>query len=441
MKFKKFILLILCLLITLTLFACKELPADEDNDSTPGQKETTNSEGDTDPNDESKQALEILPEEGAVILFQSKDLEFAQAAAELFEEKYKDYNIEVRTQEGGGLDFNKSVLEGATGKGADVFMAPHDKTIEGIQAGLYMEIDPLIVENLGSQINETAMKTVTIDNKVYGIPVSIETYVMFYNKSLVSGQPASSFEQLLAEAKEFNDSKENKFWFLSEIGTGSPIYPMLSTYGFNLFGPDGTDSDNPGFDSPDFEKGLEVLAEYKKLIPIASGDLSNVDFLVNNFIEGKTAYLIGGPWNVSTFRDAGVDAGVSKLVTYDGHQQSPFAFVQNAHVSSYTEYPKTSMLFAEFLISEDCAKLLHQKADKITSRSDTDQIDGLKDDETLLAIAEAFTHATPMPSAKRINYYWIIASSIGPAVFDGQMTPADAAKRAQEDWNSFIISE
>ncbi|WP_162129413.1 extracellular solute-binding protein, partial [Rhodanobacter denitrificans] len=72
------------------------------------------------------------------------------------------------------------------------------------------------------------MKTVTVDDGVYGVPVSIETYVMFYNKKLVSGDPASSFEQLLKKAKSFNNAAQNKFWFLSNVSEGATMFPMLS---------------------------------------------------------------------------------------------------------------------------------------------------------------------------------------------------------------------
>ena len=46
-----------------------------------------------------------------------------------------------------------------------------------------------------------------------------------------------------------------------------------------------------------------------------------------------------------------------------------------------------------------------------------------------------------MPSAKRISYYWTISGNIGPAVFDQKLTPAEAAKKAQDDWNAFLQTE
>ncbi len=420
--------------LAIGLAGCGQLPQDTSAANTNTKEESKSVSSSLSKSDDGK----LEPEEGASLRFRTGDEEFGNAVAKLFEEKYK---VPVKVEEGNSLDFTKDVMEAASGEGPDVFMSPHDKTLEGIQAGIFTELDPSLVESLESDISDVAMKTVTVDDKVYGVPVSIETNVMFYNKSVLKDKPASTFDELKKEAEEFNNQKENKFIYLSDVTTGSPIYPMLGTYGFRLFGENGTDEDHPGFDTPEFEKGLEVLADYHNIMPISSGDLSNADFLTNQFTEGKTGYLLGGPWNVKTFREAGVDFGVTNLVTYDGHEQKPFAFVQNAHVSAYTKYPKTAQLFAEFLVSPESAELLYSKAFKITSRSDITSVDGLKEDKELTAIAKVFEKSIPMPSAQRISAYWTITSNIGPAVFDQQMTPKEGAKKAQEDWDAFLQTE
>lgn len=437
---KRVKLLLGILTFVLLLGACKKLPVEEGSNVVDGIGNSVKEEdkGENEELGKDTSTEEFLPEEGAVLKFRSSDKEFAKAIAEKF---YEKYGVQVLTEEGGLYDFSKGVLEGATGEGPDVFMSPHDKTLEGIGAGIYLEFDNKLVDNLKNEISEVAMKTVTVDGKVYGVPVSIETNVMFYNKDLVTGEPANSFEQIKEEALAYNDTKNNKFWFLSNVCEGSPIFPMLSTYGFRLFGENGADDNKPGFETEEFLKGLSVLADYKSIMPIPSGDLANADFLTTQFMEGKTAYIIGGPWNVKALREAGVNFGVTKLVTYDGRQQYPFSFVQNAHVSAYTKYPKAAQLLAEFLVSKEGAELLYTKASKISSRANPSEISGLKDDLDLIAITEAFNNSVPMPSAKRISYYWTISANIGPAVFDGKMTAEEGAKKAVDDWNAFLQAE
>ena len=426
MQLKRKIALVLSALTAFSaLTACRQLP----------QKGKTPSAGGT------SSVEELKPEQGAKLIFRTSSagqLDFAKEVAKNFQQKY---NIPVTAEDGSVYDQNKTNLEGASGKGADVFMSPQDKTVENERAGLLLKLDNRIASTLQKEVSPVAMKTVMLDGGVYAVPVSVETYVMFYNKKLVAGAPATSFEQLLAESKKFNNAAQNKFWFLSHVSEGATVYPMLSTYGFRLFGADGNDNNHSGFESPEFEKGLEVLARYHELMPAASGDLANWDFLTNQFVTGKTAYLISGPWNVKTFRDSKVDFGVADLPTYDGKKEHSFAFVQSAQVSAYTKCPIAAQLFAQSLVSTESAELLYSKASCITSRADISKVNGLVTDEKLSSIVKAFQNATPMPTAKRLSYYWTISANVGPAVFDGKMTPKAGAAKAVSDWQSFLKAE
>ncbi len=426
MNCKKITAFLLCALLAVPFAGCKKaLPAEG---GTPSAAQSG-----------AASAAELKPEAGATLKFRTggtADTAFAKAAAANFEKKY---GVKVTVEEGGLYDTQKIALEGPSGKGPDVFICPHDKTAECIKSGYFLPLDPSIIKKLNDEVLPICMKTVTSGGKCYGVPVSVETYVLFYNKKLVK-TPITTFEQLAKEAKAYNNPKKNKFYYLFE-STGSPMYTMLSTYGFQLFGKDGTDSDHPGFDTPAFEKGLEVLQKYHKIIPISSGDLGNTDFLDTQFENGNTAYIMSGPWDVQTFRKAGVDLGAVPLPTLDGHQQKSFAFIQNAHVSAYTKYPKAAQLFAESLISPESAELLYTKASKITARKDAASLKGLANDEVLQAIIKAFGNSNPMPSSKRISYFWTISNDICTAVFDGKITPAQGAKKAQDEWNSLVKVE
>lgn len=380
----------------------------------------------------------LTPESGAALTFRTTDVPFGNAVAEKFKQQY---GVTVTTQSGGQYDFQKAVLEGASGKGPDVFMSPNDNNLAGVQAGLFLPLDDQVVQQLNQSVSPVALKSVTVGKKVYGVPVSIETYVLFYNKKLVTGKPVSTFEELAKQAKAYNNTAQNKFWFLFDASSGSPIFTALSTYGFNLFGASGTDNDHPGFDTPAFEKGLEVLRAYHDVVPVSSTDLGNTDFLNTQFIKGNTAYLLDGPWDVKTFRDAGVDLGATTLPTYDGHQQRSFAFIQNAYVSAYSKYPKAAQLFAQSLVSADNAQLLYEKANKITSRKDISDVKGIANDPVLSTVVKAFNTSVPMPSVKRISYFWSITADVGPAVFDGKMTPKDGVARAEQEWKTFVQTE
>ncbi|RDU24169.1 sugar ABC transporter substrate-binding protein [Anaerosacchariphilus polymeriproducens] len=385
---------------------------------------------------------ELKAEEGAKLLFWAKpgELEYGKAVAESFQ---KEYGVKVTVQESGLDAVNKMMLDGPSGNGADIFMAAHDTFSTAHDAGLLLELNNSVTEKIKEQVNETAVKSVEKAGKLYGVPVSVETYGLLYNKNLVKDEPAETMEQIVEEAKAYNNPGENKFWYLTAVSDGFAAYPFLSLDGFSVFGKNGTDNDNPGFKTPEFEKGLENISALKEIIPIKAEDLKmeTASQLEQNFKEGKTAYYPSGPWLVKTLKEDNIDFGVTTLPTWGGKQMKSFASIQNAYVSAYTDYPKAAQLFASYLISEEAASLLYEKVYKITSRKDISNVSGLKDDEQLRVFAEAFKDAVPMPAVKRMSYYWTVIQGVINPVFEQKMTPTEGARKAQKDFDALVESE
>lgn len=445
---------VLCLLLTVFMvvgsFAgCgkRTIPTDEETIVSDKSEESTSVEANTKEESieetiASEETVEITPEDGAELLLWtlSGDLDFGKAVAEAFEKKY---GIKVEVQENGLDSVNKMMLDGPAGNGADVFIAAHDMFSTAKDAGILAELGAYSSQMVNDEINETAVKTVTADGKIYGVPVAIETYALLYNKTLVTGEPATTMEQIKEEAIDFNNPGENKFWYLTVPTDGYPAFPFLSLDGFQLFGPDGTDGDNPGFNTPEFEKGLERIASLKEFIPIKADDLKMETMmqLEQNFRDGKTAYYPIGPWLIKSLKTENINFGVTSLPTLDGKQMKSFSAVQNAYISAYSKYPKAAELLATYLASDEAASLLYSKSYKITAKKDISKVEGLKDDQELKVYATEFTKSIPMPSTKRISYYWTIMLSVLNPVFDGKMTPQEGAKKAQSDFEALIASE
>ena len=385
---------------------------------------------------------ELIAEEGAQLKFRvgGGKLEYGESVAKAFEE---EYGVPVEVEEAGMDIVNKMTLDGPSGNGADVFMASHDAYLTAKDAGLLLKLNDQIEESVRDDVNEIAVETVETDGDLYGVPVTIECYAMLYIKDLVQGEPAETMEQIIEEAKLFNNPAENKFWYLSVVTEAYNMFPFLSVDGFKPFGEDGKNNDDPGFKTPEFLKALERVRNLNELIPVKADDLKieTITQLEQNFIDGKTAYYFIGPWLIKTLKEQNTNFGVSTLPTMDGKQMKTMAGVQNAYVSSYSEYPNAAQLFAEYLVSEEGAEILYEKAYNVTARKNIENINGLKDDDALKVYTEAFDDAVPMPQVKRISYYWTTMQSVLSAVFDGKITPEEGAKKAQDDFEALVASE
>lgn len=432
MKSKRFLSILLIMAMVISLTGCKkEIPVEETTVTEGSNTEASDNESES-------ASTEIVPEEDAKLLFWTGDPDYGEAIAKKFEEKY---GIPV-TVEDVGLDaIDKLSLNGPAGTGPDVVTSPQDFFQHAVEQGLFLDLDESIVNDLKERVNEVGVETVTSDGKVYGVPVSIETMCLFYNKDIVGDKPATTLEEILDKAKDFNDPDNNKFYFLGRIGDSYKMYPFLSAFGFRIFGQDGTDEDNPGFDTDEFEKGLELIKKLSEIMPMSSTDLSNESFLRSSFSEGKLAYMFSGPWDVTEFKESGVNFGVSVLPTYNGKPLTSFAGVQNAHVSAFTKYPNAAQLLAQFLVSDEGVEILYKVSNKITTLKDVSKVPGLEDDENYKAFTQQFTNTIPMPSSSRISYFWTIGATTAAAVFDGKITPAEGRKKAVDDWNTMLSTE
>ncbi|OOB79142.1 MAG: hypothetical protein BEN18_04965 [Epulopiscium sp. Nuni2H_MBin001] len=380
----------------------------------------------------------LVPEDDAKLVLWIDNKGYAEAIVAGFNEIYPD--VEVQIVEVMDTETTQKIeLEGPAGNGADVFTLPHDQFAKSYNSGILLPLDEDIAQGLEQTIMPNALSIVQTDTGTYGVPIITEALAIFYNKDLVE-EPATSFEEIFEFAETFNDPLNNQFAFAMNVANAYNAYAFLTPYGFELFGPDGTDVDNPGFDTDAFEQGLEFIAELNTILPVKSLDLAG-EFIGEQFKAGKIAYVLDGPWQLETYKQAGLNLGVMTIPTIDGNVPTPFAGVKNVHVSAYTDYPNASMLLAQYMGSEEAANILYETVYKLPALADASVVDGLAEDELLSVFLEQFETAFPMPSVNRISYYWSIGEKAISLVFDGQVTPAEARAAAVTEWNSLVASE
>ncbi len=100
-------------------------------------------------------------------------------------------------------------LDGPAGNAPDVMLATYDR-IGGLgQQGHLLEIKPSNTNSFGDK----EMRQVTVDGKVYGMPLVIETLVLYYNKDLLQTAPKTfkDLEKLTEDSRfAFASEKENQ---------------------------------------------------------------------------------------------------------------------------------------------------------------------------------------------------------------------------------------
>lgn len=332
-----------------------------------------------------------------------------------------DRNVKFIYEPVGSVDADgKIMLDGPAGVGADVFVVPHDHMGSLVIGGHILENTMDM-----SAFVPAAVIGASYGGKVYGYPLAVETYALFYNKDIIPNPP-KTWEEVFEFAKTWTDKSKNKYAIAWPVTDAYYDFMFYAGYGAQLFGPNGDDRHQHNLNSPEAIKGVEFFQQVRKqILDVPSGDMTG-DFVKSSFQEGTIPMVLGGPWDIAVYKEAGVNFGITTLPILPGAKDVPASFsgVRLAVVSAYSENPEEAKKFAEFLVSRE----------ELIKRFDiTGQIPPRKDitveDEWSQGILAQSQYAIPMPKITQIGTYWSAMGAAFANVWDGA-DPVDELNKA-----------
>lgn len=337
--------------------------------------------------------------------------EFIIEAGQRFNELHPHITVEFVNVEIGSAAADIEV-DGPLGIGPDVFVAPHDQIGRLVAGGHILPVaDPAAVR---AAVFDSAIIAATAEGVIYGYPIAMETYALFYNRDLIaSDEVPATFEELKEWVSAFNADNPDMFGFMFEIGA---YYTILFTTadGNRLFGPDGEDRVNTNINSPSSVMGMEFMQSLREILDVDAGDLTGA-FVDAAFTAGHTAMHITGPWNIAPFLGYGIDFGVTTIPALPGDANPPasFAGVRTVFVSSFTNHPEESHMFAEFLISREMQQLRYQITGAIPST------DIPTESPHFAGFLRQMEYAFPMPSIPEMGAYWAAMDAASSNIWNG----------------------
>jgi multiple sugar transport system substrate-binding protein len=151
-----------------------------------------------------------------------------------------------------------------------------------------------------------AVSAATYQGKLYGLQPAANTIAVFYNKDALAKagvQPPTTWAELLSSAKKLTVGKRYGFAFNATgdyEGTWQFLPPMWTNGG-----------DETALKTPQIAQALQL---YKSLIADGSASKSVVNWsqgdVNDQFIAGKAAMMLNGPWNIPALQKANVNFGV-----------------------------------------------------------------------------------------------------------------------------------
>ncbi|MBI1296166.1 extracellular solute-binding protein [bacterium] len=301
------------------------------------------------------------------------------------------------------------------GFGPDLLLAPSDYILPLAQSDLIMHV--VINEMVRDRFLPASLDALHYNGQLYGLPLTLHTSGLYYNRSIVE-EPARTVDELLAAAQSgveigLSPSFENAYW-------------GLRAFGGRLFNEEG----RAILDQGGFANWLNWLSLAQDIPAfVLSNDQSALRTL---FIEGQLGYLIdrSTAWDELS---AGLDPsriGVLPLPTGPTGSPAPLLGVNALLFSAASSSPQQ-------VLAQDLAAFLTNVEQQTTFMRQTERIPAntrvrinARLSPVVASFAEQARASVALPLSDQINDIVRLGNEAYTRVLEGVVTPAEAAADA-----------
>ncbi|MEG1004360.1 sugar ABC transporter substrate-binding protein [Clostridium sp.] len=322
-------------------------------------------------------------------------------------------NVEVKVVEDKG-DFQALIQAANSPEGPDIMLGyPHDNLGTFQKAGIVSEIPEGKLDD-SKYASKNLIDAVTLEGKKYAFPLAQETSALFYNKDLVKEVPKTMEE--VVEIGKKSGFKYNLTDFYLSFGL------VAANGGYVYKNNNGTlDPSDIGMGNEGAIKGYKFIQDLVLKDKVMPADISE-DLAKGEFMSGKTAFYISGPWNVGAAKEAGLNFGVMPLPTLNGNETPSFMGVQVGFVSEKSANKDTAFELLTYL-AEDCSNIVYEKGSRIPATKSQLESDAVKKDEYISGFVKQAEKAVPMPNIPEVQAMWTPAADNLKLLANDKITP------------------
>ena len=414
---KKILALLLAAIMVLSLAACG--PAANTTDPTSGNK-TTEPTGD----EVTKVTLKVWgpsedQAEGGWLL----------AMEEAFAEAHPELDITWENSVCSEGDANGLVGADPSAAG-DVFMFANDQLGSLINAGALSRLGGDAEAQVKADNSEMLINSVThTDGNIYGLPVTNNTWFMYYNKEIFSEEDVKNLDTMLTKGVVAFP------WGIGWYGGA-----FFFANGGTLFG-DGTDA-SAGIQFGADNGGYEAALKMSQLSanPNFKNDADGLG--IAGLKTGDVGAAFSGSWDAAGLREAlGDKLGAVQLpmVEIGGEmkQMMSFAGSKAVGVNPHSANPGVAVKFATFLASKEAQKARYEIRGVIPAATELANDEIIKAD--MIAQAEIATMnntAILQPTIPEMAKYWTPMGTFGGLVANGEITEANYQEQVDQMMDS-----
>lgn len=289
-------------------------------------------------------------------------------------------------------------LQAPSGEGPDIFAFVHDTLSSAVVNNLISEV--MYKESVTANHALDAVNAFTLNDKLYGYPITAESQTLMYDKRKLTNEDVVSFEKLFASGEKV---------VLDVADNDSSGYYMFSFFtDALLFGESGTERSNFNLNTPETASNLKkIVNDYRGVVAKATPD-NSLAIMQNN----EAAAVISSPYLWPLFKNSvgESNAGIAVLPTIDGNTLRPFSGYKGYGVSRYAKNPHIAHDVARFLSSETAQRLRFARLGILPTYVSATLTSLVSSNAEANVFMEALTSSILMPNITEMGSFWAPAN-------------------------------
>ena len=355
---------------------------------------------------------------------QSKDNgEWLQTMCEAFAEEHPEWDI----------TFVYGVADEASAAGqvsqdpeasADVFMFANDTLTTLTDASALAKFGGKYREEIESMNTPEVLDSLIMDEDLYGVPFTTNTWFMYYDKSVFSEEDIQNLDTMLEKGVvsfPFTNS-----WYLPAFYLGN---------GCTLFG-DGTDEaagvDFGGQKAVDVTNYLIDLRNHPNFRIDADGSG------IAGLRDGSINAMFSGSWDANAVKEAlGDNMGVASLPTFtlNGEEKQMLAYAGSKAigVNPNAKNMVAAVELAVFLASPEAQKAHYEMCGVVPCNTQLLSEEAIQADEVVTAQNDTFNDTSILqPFVSKMNNCWTPVENMGKSIRNESVTHENAAEQTEQ---------
>ena len=343
-----------------------------------------------------------------------------------FAAEHPEYNITWVTEVVGEDKCQESVLKDV-GAAADGFLFASDQLPSLVEAGAIARLGGATEEMVKSTIAESVVATAMVDDALYAIPFTHNTFFMYYDKTILDEADITSLEKIMAK-----ETADNVYNYYFESAGGWKLGCYYYGAGLSIFGPDGSDL-AAGVDWNN-EKGVAVTNYLIDLINnpkcAFDGEIS-VSELAGDHRIGA---WFDGSWNYDLYKDIlGDDLGMAIIPTFnpDGNDYQLLGFYGSKCIGVNAQ---SKNMAAAVLGNEENQVLRYEKSAQVPANIKAGESEAVKADPLATVLVEEANKASVAQPANATfsTRYWTYANAIPTEIRSKEITKDNVQQKLDD---------